>query len=316
MQHYKKPWSGWGALASVALHLSVAFLLLFRLTEALPKPPEEAIKVEVVPPAPPKPPEKTQNKPAESKAQPAPPPSPPAAQAFESAMAKTDEKVSEPQPPSEEQEAPQSADSTPQDASPAKPETETEPPAEKAPSATKPDLPKLDLPVTDRGDVPRKDEAPTAQQVADAKAAAGQSQKTPAQKKQAEPKSSKQKPLRLTQAKKLFSPNALSDPRVRQAIGNLPINRRITQLCGIEAMEQVRNQRPDADLLAYSPSGRTIASGTLSSREGAFRNRSNWYNLDFKCQVDAAAMEVVSFSFGIGNAVPRNDWPARKLPVD
>ena len=33
-------------------------------------------------------------------------------------------------------------------------------------------------------------------------------------------------------------------------------------------------------------------------------------------QVDAAAMEVVSVSFAIGNAVPRNDWPARKRPVD
>ncbi|MDR6634741.1 outer membrane biosynthesis protein TonB [Phyllobacterium sp. 1468] len=315
MQHYKKPWRGWGALVSVALHLSVAFLLLFRLTEALPKPPEETIKVEVVPPAPPKPPEKSQNKPAESKPQPAAPLSPPPPQAFQSALAKTDEKVIEPQLPPEEQEAPQSADSTPQDASPAKPQTETKPPAEKAPSATQPDLPKLDLPVTDRGDVPRKDEAPTAQQVADAKALA-QSQKAPAQNKPAESKSGKQKPLKLARAKKLFSPDALSDPRVRQAIGNLPINRRIMELCNVEAMAQVRNQRPDADLLAYSPSSRTIASGTLSSRVGAFRNRSNWYNLDFKCQVDAAAMEVVSFSFGIGNAVPRSDWPARKLPVD
>jgi hypothetical protein len=315
MQHYKKPWSGWGALASVALHLSVAFLLLFRLSEALPKPPEEAIKVEVVPPAPLKPPAATApSKPAKSKPQAAPPPpAPPPPQVFESAPAKTDQKVTEPQLPPEEQEAPQSADSTSEDASPAKPETQ--PPAEKPTASTKTDLPKLDLPVTDRGDVPRKDEAPTAQQAADAKALA-QSQKAPAQKKPAEPQSSKQKPPRLTQAKKLFSPNALSDPRVRQAIGNLPRNQRILQLCGNEALEQVRNQRPDADLLAYSPSGRTIASGGLNSRVGAFRNRSNWYNLDFKCQVDAAAMEVVSFSFTIGNAVPRNDWPARKLPAD
>ncbi|CAN7627758.1 DUF930 domain-containing protein [Phyllobacterium sp. LjRoot231] len=312
MQQYKKPWRGWGALASVALHLSVVFLLLFRLSEALPKPPEENIKVEVVPPPPPTPPEKTQSKPAKSAAQPAPPPSPPSPQAFESALAKTDQKVIEPQLPPAEQDAPQSADSTPQDASPAKPETE--PAADEVPSGAKPDLPKLDLPVTDTGDVPRKDDVPIAQQAADAKAAA-QSEKAPEQ-KPTEPKSGKQKPLKLVQAKKLFSPNALSDPRVRQAIGNLPTNRRITQLCGIEAMEQVRNQRTDTDLLAYSPSGGTISNGTFNSREGAFRSRSNWYNLDFKCQVDAAAMEVVSFSFAIGNAVPRNQWPARKLPVD
>ena len=312
MQHYKKPWKGWGALASMALHLSVVFLPLFRLSEALPKAPEEAIKVEVVPPAPPKPPAKTQSKPVQSKPQPAPPPSPPP-QGFESAMAKTDEKVTEPQLPPEEQDAPKSADTTPEDAAPAK--TETQPAAEKPDSSTKPDLPKLDLPVTDRGDVPRKDDVPTAQQVADAKAAAAQTEKAPEQ-KPAQPKSGKQKPLKLVRAKKLFSPNALSDPRVRQAIGNLPRNQRILQLCGNEAMQQVRNQRPDADLLAYSPSGRTIASGALNSREGAFRNRSNWYNLDFKCQVDAAAMEVVSFSFAFGNAVPRNDWPERKLPAD
>jgi hypothetical protein len=295
MQHYKKPWRGWGAVASVALHLSVASLFLFRLTEALPKPPEEAIKVEVVPPAPPKPPEKTQNKPAESKPQPAAPLSPPPPPAFESAMAKTDEKVTEPQLPPAEQDAPPSADSTPQDASPAK--SETRPLADKTPSAAKPDLPKLDLPVTDRGDVPRKDEAPTAQRAADAK-------------------SGKHKPPRLTQAKKLFSPNALSDPRVRQAIGNLPRNGRIVQLCKIEALSQVLAQKAGSDLLAYEPSKATATESGLTAGGSAFRNGSNWYNLDFKCQVDAAAMEVVSFSFAIGNPVPRNDWPARKLPVD
>ncbi len=177
MQHYKKPWSGWGALASVALHLSVAFLLLFRLSEALPKPPEEAIKVEVVPPAPPKPPEKTQNKPAESKPQPAPPLSPPAATGV---RIRSGQDRREGDRTAAASRRARGACKAPiqhrQDASPAKPETE--PSAEKAPSSTKSDLPKLDLPVTDRGDVPRKDEAPTAQQVSGCKSNRAKSEGT------------------------------------------------------------------------------------------------------------------------------------------
>jgi uncharacterized protein DUF930 len=305
MQHYKKPWIGWGALASLALHLSVASLLLFRLAEALPNPPEEAIKVEVVPPAPPKPPEKTENKPAESKPQPAPPPSPPAAQAFESAMAKTDEKVSKPQLPPAAQDTPEVADSAPDDGSAAK--SEEKPAANKVFPETKPDQPKLSLPETNTGTEPRKLDEPAAQKPA------RDGEEKDRGSKQATAKRETNNPVR---AKELFSPNSLADPRVKQAIGNLSTNERVVQLCKIEALDQIRRQRPDSDLLAYSPSKGIVSNRGLDANGVAFRTRTNWYNVNFKCQVNAAATKVVSFSYVIGNAVPKSEWTARGLILD
>ncbi len=63
-------------------------------------------------------------------------------------------------------------------------------------------------------------------------------------------------------------------------------------------------------------SGGLITNNTLDARGGAFRNGSNWYNVNFKCQVDANTTKVVSFSLGIGGAVPSSEWRKRELPMN
>ncbi|URK87364.1 hypothetical protein LP421_28240 [Rhizobium sp. RCAM05350] len=55
----------------------------------------------------------------------------------------------------------------------------------------------------------------------------------------------KRPPAELKQASELYSADTLSDPRVRQALGKLPKDRRIVQMCMIETLEQVRRARPD-----------------------------------------------------------------------
>ena len=49
----------------------------------------------------------------------------------------------------------------------------------------------------------------------------------------------------MIKAKKIYSKDALANPRVKQALGKLSPTDRVIQICGIEALEQIRHHRPD-----------------------------------------------------------------------
>ncbi len=301
---------GWGAATSVVLHSCVIFLLLFHLPAAAPKPPQEQpIPVKVVPPPP------------EPKSAPQPPPPPPAKspakdtskpmQAFESAAAKVDQKETGPSPaPAGD---PEAKVVTPTPDNPNKPDTAT---AENNAEA-KPVEPVQQLAAVNPAKEPGETGAPEIKmppQTPQPKPLPD-TRKTP---KPAKPASSKGAG-KLVAARELYSPKALFDPRVLQAIGNLPPKGRIKQLCMIEALEQIRRQRPGAfpDILVpYGETGGAFTDYALNARGGAFRSRSDWYNVDFKCRVDADRAEVVSFSIAIGDMVPKSEWPARQFPLD
>ncbi|PWE52271.1 hypothetical protein DEM27_32000 [Metarhizobium album] len=121
----------------------------------------------------------------------------------------------------------------------------------------------------------------------------------------------------FTQAKKLFSKASLSDPRVKKALGKLPPNRRIVQICTIEALEQVRhsarNSVPEG-MVPFSDEGGLIAGPKLSASGGAFFSGGKWYAIDFSCETNAEVTEITAFRFDIKGAIPRNEWKSRKLP--
>lgn len=100
-------------------------------------------------------------------------------------------------------------------------------------------------------------------------------------------------------------------------MGQLPVKKRILQLCNIEALEQIRHQRPEdfPDILVpFGPSGGFIGKEQIDASGGAYRSKGNWYDVDFKCKVDLETVEVTSFSFAIGNIVPKTAWKSRRLP--
>lgn len=121
----------------------------------------------------------------------------------------------------------------------------------------------------------------------------------------------------FTRAKTLFSKNSLSDPRVKKALGKLPPNRRIVQICTIEALEQVRHNSPDSvpeGMVPFSDHGGLIAGPKLSASGGAFFSGGNWYAIDFSCETNAEVTEITAFRFDLKGAIPRNEWKSRKLP--
>ncbi len=311
LQSARKMWgeTGWGVPTSVALHLALAFLLLVRLPEQSPPAKEQSINVELVPP--PKREENPREKPKEARTE----PSRSQPQVFESASAEVDkEKPPQPQlPPA----APSRAERPEQTAAQASPATAKSESAVK-PSETKTALAELRVDAEDalnKGE--DADPAPQSAPVPREKPVAEEA-KTNAAQKPTEAASERQS-SELIQAKELYSQDSLSDPRVKQAIGRLPPKKRVVQLCSIEALEQVRRQRPDAfpDMLVpFGPVGGLVSASGLSASGGAFRSRSKWYAVDFKCEVNSETTSVVSFSFAIGKAIPKSEWSARQLPKE
>ncbi|MEJ5021415.1 DUF930 domain-containing protein [Ochrobactrum vermis] len=284
--------AGWGLPASVALHLTLALLFLVRLPE-LPSPAsEQSVNVELVQPPPPeKKPQQAPKRPEQ-----APPPPPPQPQAFESAAARqevksppeqdlpptTPEEVQKPDEPSE------AAASTDADKTEEKPSVAETQPGEQLPQTEKP---------SESGQLA----AETAQPAQDQKAEAPKPA-TPAKK--------------LTRAREIYSKDAMSDPRVKQALGKLAPKDRIIQICSIEALEQVRRHRRGAfpDMLARE--GGSVSTSGLTVSDGAFRSQRKWYAIDFTCKANAETMVINSFSYNIGPAIPEGEWARRQLPKD
>jgi len=115
----------------------------------------------------------------------------------------------------------------------------------------------------------------------------------------------------LKEAKTLFSSQATNDPIAMTAMGNLPRGTRAGELCSTELREQLRNASYWPDFL---PSPRLPTGTVLDAKGVGFRARGQWYDLSFRCEIDADATKVVSFAFRVGDAVPRGEWRKRGFP--
>ncbi|WP_454850024.1 DUF930 domain-containing protein [Rhizobium binxianense] len=129
-------------------------------------------------------------------------------------------------------------------------------------------------------------------------------------------------PPALAPARELFSAKTLASPRSRKArelLGTLSGGERNLQLCNLEALEQVRRLRPDSapDLVApYAMAPEKVRGNSVEVEGGAFRSRQNWFNIRFRCEVDAGGQAVVAFALAIGDAIPRDEWQEHDLVAD
>jgi hypothetical protein len=126
----------------------------------------------------------------------------------------------------------------------------------------------------------------------------------------------------LVQAPQLFSGRTLSDPRSRKAkaaLRQLSGDERNLQLCGLEAMEQLRRSRPgiSPDAIApYAMAPEKVRGGSIDVEGGAFRSGRMWYAIRFHCEVDIASGVVRSFAFAARDPIPRNLWQDHNLVAD
>ncbi|MCB1461856.1 MAG: DUF930 domain-containing protein [Nitratireductor sp.] len=126
----------------------------------------------------------------------------------------------------------------------------------------------------------------------------------------------------FVQASRTYSAKVLTEPRSREARTALPLlaaDERLIQLCNLEAMEQVRRTGsglvPEA-MVAYAASELELGRFALYARGAAFRSGRRWYAIAYKCVSQPDYRGVVSFSFKVGEEIPRNEWAAHHLALD
>jgi hypothetical protein len=318
--------SRWALPGSLAVHLLVVLLVMFGLPVSLFEPEEEqAINVELVPPPkasekakaePPPPPEKSEEKQADK-----PPPegdeaAKAAAEPVLNPVFQFGEKDAGPQ---------QSPDGNSAQEGSATPEPEREP--DKQELAKTPAQPGEAPDSNSAEDTPASSET---QRELDKKDVAGPqaltadrpsdqaAQPPPGATETPSPKptqaAKKQEAVKPEQAKKLFSQKATGDVIATTAMGDVPRGVRAGRLCVTELREQLQNGLPPyyPDLL---PSYRLEEGTVIDVPTAAFRVAGEWYDLSYRCEVDANATRVVDFAFRVGGLLPRSEWRRRKLPA-
>jgi hypothetical protein len=123
----------------------------------------------------------------------------------------------------------------------------------------------------------------------------------------------------LTHASKLYAGSILKEPssrEVRQTLPTLEPYERMTQLCNIEAVEQIARQNPKIhpDSVAATAFDEShLANGRLDALGAAFRADKKWYHLRFECRTDANFTTVTEFAFAIEGAIAEDQWDAHGL---
>ncbi|WP_217570915.1 DUF930 domain-containing protein [Mesorhizobium sp. GbtcB19] len=120
----------------------------------------------------------------------------------------------------------------------------------------------------------------------------------------------------LPGVRKLYSQGATGDPFATSAMDNVPRGERVATLCGNVLSRELQS----ADYpVKWVPTIKLDKGDVLNPPLAAFSTRKAWYNLNFRCEVDADATRVLSFNFRVGSLVPPGEWAARgfaKYPLD
>ncbi|WAC25869.1 DUF930 domain-containing protein [Ancylobacter sp. SL191] len=120
---------------------------------------------------------------------------------------------------------------------------------------------------------------------------------------------------------RMLSGDALASPknrRLRQQMATLADEERIAQLCDFEAMEQIHawqhRFQPDR-LVDYALSDPHWENGVFVAAGSAFRAGADWFELSYRCTLDATRRTVTGFAFRVGPSIPRTEWTALNLPA-
>lgn len=122
-------------------------------------------------------------------------------------------------------------------------------------------------------------------------------------------------------ATQMMSGSVLADPRnrgVRDGLLRMTDETRADQLCGIEAMEQLKGWNSDFSpewVSAYATADVEVLENMIVAEGAAFRSAGRWYHLKFKCTLDSEDGSVVSFAFRVGVAIPAEELDALELSL-
>ena len=121
-------------------------------------------------------------------------------------------------------------------------------------------------------------------------------------------------PVKLQEAKKLYSQSATGDLVATTAKSNLPRGERASRLCFTELRAQLLNASPPyfPSCLPEYPMNKIT---NIEVRGVAFESAGQWYKLSYRCEVDEDALKVVSFGFDVGDPPTPSERKRLGLPA-
>lgn len=90
---------------------------------------------------------------------------------------------------------------------------------------------------------------------------------------------------------------------------------RIEQVCNTKAMGEVQRSKglhPD-EMVAYAYRDPQVKGWRIKAPGAAVRSGSTWYHLAYDCETEHDGLDVKSFTFTLGAAIPTSEWGAHYL---
>ncbi|WP_082760155.1 DUF930 domain-containing protein [Agrobacterium bohemicum] len=310
-----KWWQGsWTIPLSIMLHVLVGttYLLWPGATLAPAEPEPESVSVEMVePPKEEPPPKPEEKKPEEKKAEEPPKPAeekpkePPAPSQMPNVavrpgptqMDERDEPGSQ-EAGGQEQKTPDKQEEAPQPATPPSPDTVENDPKPEPPPPT---------PTAEQGEIPASDAA-VPNDMAAVAVPIPKPEVTPAPARPAKAPPDGEGDPNLKPAKKILVGAKRPGPMLRQIMGNLPPRERVGQLCVAEAMAQIKEDRKGHyDGLEPHTGKNYPIVGNVMDAKGAFNVGTQWFPIDYRCEVDIDNYLVTDFRYRIGAKLSPDD---------
>lgn len=115
----------------------------------------------------------------------------------------------------------------------------------------------------------------------------------------------------LPGVRKLYSPGATGNMQATSSMENVPRDQRVANLCANVLNQELQSADYSPKWLPTIP---LKQGNVLNPPQAAFSTTTQWYDLSFRCEVDADATRVLSFNFRVGGLVPPGDWNRRRFP--
>ncbi len=113
----------------------------------------------------------------------------------------------------------------------------------------------------------------------------------------------------MIEATVLMAGAALADPRnaeARRMLGMIETSLRREQVCGIEAMEQIKSRQPDWSpecVISYAFANTRLEGNTVTAEGAVVQSGRHWYRLEYDCVLGADLTSVTAFRYRVGEPV-------------
>ncbi|MGV0911819.1 DUF930 domain-containing protein [Martelella sp. FOR1707] len=99
--------------------------------------------------------------------------------------------------------------------------------------------------------------------------------------------------------------------RIENELDRLDPEEKLEQRCDIEALARIDAARKDMTpdkVIAYTFAPTELEGTSLSAPGAAVRSRGHWYKLSYRCVTASDELAIESFSFKLGQEIPRSAW--------